>query len=277
MSAVEALRDGDVDRALADLQDEVRAAPAEPRHRIFLFQLLAVLGQWERALTQLHVVRDLDPAAIAMVRTYEQVIRCERLRQDVFSGQRTPLVLGDPDPWVAQLVEGVRLAADGNWQAAQRLRDEAYEAAPASPGTIRVAAGSPSGAEQLDAAFEWLADADSRLGPILEAIVNGRYYWVPLHRIAVLELEPPTDLRDLVWLPARFLWTNQGEAVGLIPVRYPASEASPDPLLRLARRTDWQEPIEGYYQGLGQRLLATDDNEYAILNVRRIEFAPAAG
>ena len=34
-----------------------------------------------------------------------------------------------------------------------------------------------------DSAFEWIADADDRLGPVLEAIVNGRYYWVPFERV----------------------------------------------------------------------------------------------
>ena len=29
-------------------------------------------------------------------------------------------------------------------------------------------------------AFAWMADADMRLGPVLEAVINGRYYWVPL-------------------------------------------------------------------------------------------------
>ena len=32
--------------------------------------------------------------------------------------------------------------------------------------------------------FEWVADADSRLGPVMEAIINGRYYWVPFARLA---------------------------------------------------------------------------------------------
>ena len=122
MSAVEALRDGDVDRALIDLQDEVRASPDDPRHRIFLFQLLSVLGQWDRALTQLQVVRDLDPGAIAMVRTYESVLQCEVFREGVFAGEKTPLILGDPEPWIAKLVEALRLSAQGDAEAAPLAR-----------------------------------------------------------------------------------------------------------------------------------------------------------
>ena len=36
MSAVDALRTGDLAQALADLQSEVRSSPEDPRHRVFL-------------------------------------------------------------------------------------------------------------------------------------------------------------------------------------------------------------------------------------------------
>jgi type VI secretion system protein ImpE len=114
-------------------------------------------------------------------------------------------------------------------------------------------------------------DGDSRLGPVLEAIVNGRYYWVPFHRIRTIRLEEPEDLRDLVWMPAYFTWANEGEAVGLIPTRYPGSESSPDPDIRRARRTEWIEQGAETYSGLGQRMFFTDAGEYSLMDVRRIE------
>ncbi len=272
MSAVEALRGGDLGRALADLQNDVRSSPAEPRHRIFLFQLLAVLGQWNRALTQLQVVRDLDPSSIAMVRTYETALHCEVLRQQVFAGERTPLIFGAPEPWMAQMVEALKLSARGNWAAAVQSREQAYEAAAATPGFLTSVADPTVPSTSKDASFTWLADADMRLGPILEVIVNGNYYWIPLQRISRIEIDAPADLRDFVWLPARFLWTNQGEAVGLIPTRYPGTELSPDSSLQLARGTDWQQPAEGIFEGIGQKVLATDEGEYAIMNVRQVQF-----
>lgn len=271
MSAVEALRDGDLGQALVNLQDEVRATPDDPRHRIFLFQLLSVLGHWERALTQLYVVRDLDPGSIAMVRTYEAVLRCEVLRQRVFAGERSPLILGDPGPWVAPLLEALKKSAQGDWKASQQLREQAFDQAPTTEGTLSYVADPQNASVPDEVPFAWLADADSRLGPILEVIVNGCYYWAPMQRIKRIDIEPPTDLRDLVWLPARFLWSNEGEAVGMIPTRYPGSEAGNDPQLQLARRTDWEQPIDGVYLGMGQRVLATDQGEYPIMNIRRIQ------
>ena len=275
MTAVEALRDGDLERALASLQDEVRASPSDPKHRIFLFQLLSVLGQWDRALTQLHVARDLDAGKAPFARTYQDVLRCELLRKGVFAGERSPMILGEPEPWMARLVESLRIAKD-DAAASQQMRDEAYDEAPVSAGTLGVVSERGEQEQLTDAPFEWIADADSRLGPMLEVILNGQYYWVPFQRIARLDIDPPADLCDLVWLPARFVWTNQGQGIGMIPTRYAGSEAHDNGQIRLARLTEWQERTGGVYTGMGQRILATDQGEYPILNVRRIEFAGSA-
>jgi type VI secretion system protein ImpE len=110
---------------------------------------------------------------------------------------------------------------------------------------------------------------------MLEAIVNGRYYWIPVYRVLELRVEAPADLRDKVWMPAHFLWSNGGEAVGLIPTRYPGSESSPDAQILLARATQWNEAAPDLYLGLGQRLLSTDSGEHGIMDVRSIQMSAA--
>jgi type VI secretion system protein ImpE len=102
--------------------------------------------------------------------------------------------------------------------------------------------------------------------------VVGRYLWVPFHRIRRLDIEPATDLRDLVWVPAHFEWVNGGEAVGLVPTRYPGTESAESDALRLARRTEWDEVAPDTFHGIGQRMLATDGGEVALLDVARIDF-----
>lgn len=265
MQATELLRAGKLQEALADLQKQVRQEPASAKHRIFLFQILAVLGDWDRALTQLNVAGELDAGALAMVQTYREALRCEVLRRDVFAGRRTPLLFGEPQEWMALLVESFRLGASGETAPAAELRARAFDAAPASPGRITIGDGP-------EEPFAWIADADSRLGPMLEAIVNGRYYWVPFHRIETLAIEPPQDLRDIVWMPAYFQWTTGGETVGLIPTRYAGSETSGDDEIRLARKTDWLPAGPEVTAGIGQRMLATDAGEYALMDVRKIAF-----
>ncbi|NJD07657.1 MAG: tetratricopeptide repeat protein [Methylococcaceae bacterium] len=265
MLAEQSLHQGSPQEALARLQEQVKKDPSNPKLRVFLFQLLAVLGQWERAQTQLKVCAELDPANLLMAQMYREAILCEALRTDVFAGRRTPLVFGDPEQWVALLIEALRLDHEGSCTEARDLRGQALEQAPVTVGSV----------DQQP--FGWIADADSRLGPVLEAVVNGRYYWVPFQRLARVEIEPPADLRDLVWMPAQLQWANGGSASGLIPTRYAGSEAATDPQILMSRRTDWRELVEGSYAGLGQRLLVTDQNEYPLMDVRSIDLTPAAG
>jgi type VI secretion system protein ImpE len=262
-SAERSLRDGDPGAALKQLQEQVRARPADTKLRIFLFQLLAVLGQWERAGNQLDVAAGLDPSALAMKQTYHEAILCELLRAQVFAGKKSPLVLGQPEPWLGLLIESVLQSGRGAEDAAARLRAEAFELAPESAGT-------------LDGnAFAWIADADSRLGPVLEAIINGRYYWVPFARLKRIVVEPPADLRDYVWMPAHLDLENGGETVALIPTRYPGSQSDEDPQVVLGRTTRWIEVRPEVFHGRGQRILATDAGEHALMDVREIKFGVA--
>ena len=66
MLADEILREGHPKEALAKLQDQVRNSPANAEYRTFLFQLLSLLGEWDRAMTQLSVVADLDAGTLAI-------------------------------------------------------------------------------------------------------------------------------------------------------------------------------------------------------------------
>jgi type VI secretion system protein ImpE len=262
--AEQRLREGKLAEALSQLQHQIKQDPTNGKYRIFLFQLLAVLGEWNRALTQLELCADMDAGALPMARAYREVIRCEVLRAKIFAGQRAPTVFGDPERWLALLLESLKLGAAGQHAQALSIHAQAFEAAPATAGMID------------DQPFAWIADADSRLGPVLEVIVNGRYYWAPFRRIRQIRLEKPSDLRDVVWMPAEFTWENGGTALGFVPTRYPGSEGADDAAIRLARRTTWSEPAPGLYEGLGQRILATDIGDYALMDVRRILLQPDA-
>src|SRR5690606_17346373 len=125
--------------------------------------------------------------------------------------------------------------------------------------------------------IEWVADADSRLGPMLELILNGRYYWAPFERIARLRIEPPADLRDTIWAPAQVTWSNGGEHVALVPARYVGSESDEDNAVRLARLTRWEAVSDACYTGRGQRMLATDTGEHPLLEVRELVLQSNAG
>lgn len=260
--AEQMLGDGDLDGALQALQLQVRARPADASLRVFLFQLLSVMGRWDRALNQLTVAGELDPACLPMVQTYQPAIQCERLRQEVFQGRRAPLLFGEPLEWVALLIEALLLDGRGDESDAQRLRDIAFEQAPPQRG---MADGKP---------FAWIADADMRLGPVLEALVNGRYYWVPFVHLASVAIDSPEDLRDRVWMPAQLEFANGGTTVALIPTRYAGTDLD-DGRLALARETRWHEPSPSFHIGAGQRVFATDDADIGLMDVRAVAFDAA--
>ncbi|WP_102107689.1 type VI secretion system accessory protein TagJ [Oceaniglobus roseus] len=256
--ANELLKAGDLSGALKALQDQVRAKPADARLRVFLFQLLCVTGDWKRAITQLKLCAELDAKALPMAQTYREAIICEVFREKVFAGEKEPLVFGEPAEWVALMIEALKAFAAGEGGRAADLRARAFDLAPAAGGEIN------------GSRFDWIADADMRLGPLFEIIVNGRYYWMPFTAIAKLTVEPPEDLRDCVWSAAHLTLHNGGDTVALIPTRYAGTAERGDDAQKLSRRTDWTDAGHDTFTGIGQRLLATPAGDTALMDLRSL-------
>jgi type VI secretion system protein ImpE len=260
---------GDPAGALKALQTLVRSKASDAKLRVFLSQLLCVLGQWRRALDQLKVCGELDAGTLAMVNTYTAAVQCEMVREAVFAGKTLPDVFGPPAGWVAQLAQALQLDAQGQAAAAAAQREQAFEEAAASAGSAVLG-------EAEAAPFAWIADADSRLGPVFEVIINGRYGWLPMMHCSALTVEPVQDLRDLVWAPAHITFSNGADTVALLPVRYAGTPLADDAAAALSRKTEWLPLAEGQYRGSGQRTLTTDAAEFGLLELRQLNFTPAA-
>lgn len=259
MTAETLLQAGDPHAAQAALQEQVKKQPGDSKLRVFLFQLMAVNGQWKRSQAQLEIAGQLDPEAGPMVQAYREVLNCELHREAVFQGKSKPLILGEPEEWVAILVEAQQAFCRGEMDLFAKLNEQAFEKAETRSGKIN------------GESFSWLADADQRFGPVFEFMFNGQYYWVPMSRVQKLHSDKPTDLRDLIWLPAEVTWINGGKLMVMMPARYPRIEGVSGQGL-LARRTDWVAHSDELAEGTGQRIFATDQNDYPLLQVRSIEF-----
>jgi type VI secretion system protein ImpE len=139
---------------------------------------------------------------------------------------------------------------------AVELREAAFEAAPDTAGEID------------GERFEWIADADPRFGPCVEAIVGGRYGLLPFAAVSTLKSEGPKDLRDIVWYPVEILLKTGASIAALLPARYPG--VATDPAEQMARATDWHDSPAGQI-GSGQRLWATSGGgDRGLLSVRSI-------
>jgi len=123
--------------------------------------------------------------------------------------------------------------------------------------------------------FESIEDADPRIGARLEVFAAGTYIWVSWAHVASVQIPPPAMLRDLLWAPAvvRLGAGMKGKDLGhvLLPVLAPFSCQHPDETVRLGRQTVWTEE-EGEAVPFGQKLLLVDGEEFALLDVREIQF-----
>ncbi|MGA3017078.1 MAG: type VI secretion system accessory protein TagJ [Bryobacteraceae bacterium] len=160
---------------------------------------------------------------------------------------------------------------------AERTRHEMFEKPaggeqpPAPPAPGGKANGNPA---------QSIQDADPRVGARLEIFAGENYMWIPLAHIALLEIQPPKRLRDLLWIPATIQAgpAFQGSDLGrvLLPALSPFSFRHADDAVRLGRMTVWESTPDGGEIPYGQKMLLVDDEEVPLLDVRKLEIAPPA-
>lgn len=256
--ADELLSTGDLGGARAALVELVRSQPTDEQARMFLFQLLAVTGEWDKSRAQLLALTQIASEAQMLAAAYGQAIEAEKQRAAIFDGAaEMPLLIGE-DGWAQGVARGIGLLARGDVAGAVAARDEAFDNAPDMPGTI-------DGQH-----FDWLADADSRFGPTIEAILGGRYGLIPFDQIVSIKSDGPKDLRDTVWYPVQIAFRNGQSAAAFLPARYPGSESSTDDAERLGRATNWADREWGQ-EGSGQRLWSfSDSDDRGLLELRSL-------
>lgn len=160
---------------------------------------------------------------------------------------------------------------------AERLRNEMFEKQNFPQSTAKVVGGTLNGTP-----FSTITDADPRIGARLELFAAGQYVWLPFEHIAIVRMEAPKKLRDLLWAPAivrpneSFTGLELGEV--LLPVIAPETWREASPEVRLGRVTEWREIEDGDQVPVGQKMLLVDDVEFPILELRELEIAlaPAA-
>lgn len=252
------LRAGDLDGARSALVENVRSNPSDPGARLFLFQLLALAGDWEKARNHLNTLAKLSPEAQMLSVVYNQALDAEAQRAEVFAGKAKVAVLRGA--WAEGIATALQHYASGDIDAGDTARDEALEQAPDTPG------------EMDGARFDWIADSDSRFGPTFEAVMHGRYGLIAFSEVERIESEGPKDLRDLVWYPVQIHFKEGQSVAALLPARYPGTEISDDAAERMGRATSWKTNGAGEV-GSGQHLLSlSSGEERGLLSLRSLTF-----
>jgi type VI secretion system protein ImpE len=190
----------------------------------------------------------------------------------------------------------------GEWDRAEKQLDLLAEAnAQATAGTLlyrsalhaerirqaMLAAGeAPEPKEAADRAGLWngkpftsITDTDPRIGANLEVFLAGSYTWIPMHFLRRVEVQPPTNLRDLVWARGTLETTEEfrlqeiGEV--LFPALCPLTPRYADEAVQLGRECAW-EPDERFGEiPYGAKLIAIDGAEIPLLQAGKLEW-PAA-
>ncbi len=256
-----ALKQGDLTTALAEIRNSVRKEPTNEDLRLLMFQILALRAEWTSAKNQIDALLELSGKESPIALVYSAVLQGELQREHVFLGNTAPTVLGEPPDWLPLQIQLTRHTGRQEWAAAAKCQEKIERIARLTGVTVG------------DDSANWMMDADSRFGPVIEAIFKDTYYWIPQERIRSIHLMPPETLRDLLWARAEVTFTNGGVTHVFIPVRYPVSAKTTD-IEKLARVTSWDEPVPGLLIGAGQRVWITEgETDFNLLETLTITFA----
>ncbi len=260
MTASELYKAGRLQDAIDAQLQEVKKAPADHGKRLFLFEMLALTGDLDRAARQISVVRYDDAEIDLAVAFYTQLLEAEKARRQVFRDGHQPKFLIDPPDTVKVRLEALGRIREGNHTEANRLLEQA-NAGPAVAGRLN------------DKPFESMRDCDDLFGPVLEVMAHGDYYWLALEQVDAIVMNAPKFPRDLIWVPAR-LEVRDGPAGDVfVPALYPFSHEHVDDQIKLGRATDWKQESGGPILGVGQRTWLVDEEASSLLEWRSLEVA----
>ncbi|MCE3605342.1 ImpE family protein [Massilia sp. P8910] len=259
-----------LDEEHAQLKERIRRTPEDAELRAQLFQVLALRGDWLRAQAALTMTLELNPHAHSLAGTYLRPLACELVRAQVFAGARRPEVPAADaavSAAVERLADALQLEASGSDAQAGAVRAAAMAELPARSGHLRLHA------SDTLIPFAWLADGDSRFGPVLELFAGERYLWLPLAQVRRIRLVPATSRCALVWSHGAIDLVSGKEIHAALPVRYPLPAALTEQKILTAAYTEWLALAGAdQYLGIGQRMLVTDQGEYALLDIAEIVF-----
>ena len=251
---------GQLQAAIDELTDRVKANPTDTQQRIFLFELLLFSGDWDRAERQIDVIGHQSMEAGLGVQVYRDNIKAERDRSRLLSDGLRPHFITAAPAYVDLHMFAINRLREGNLSEARETLARAEEERPAFTGALN------------GQSFSDFRDYNDLVGPVLELIVKDQFTWLPFEQIKRIEISKPKNLRDLIWVPARIETTDGTNGDVYIPSLYEGSSTHSNDQVKLGRMTDWMNAGEGLYLASGLRLFLVDGEDKAILEAREIEF-----
>jgi len=255
------LESGNLTGAIEAALGRVKANPTDHSSRIFLFELSAFAGDWERAKRQLDVIGHQDTVAMIGSKIYEQCVLAEGKRADFFAKGAKPEFLASPPDYIYGLLTANNRFIEGNLTEVREILDKIEEQRPAF--ACRV-----NGQEAQD-----FRDYNDLTSVVLEVIIKDSYVLVPFEQIEKITFQEPKSLRDYFWRQASLETENGTNGEVFIPALYNNSWRSPDDKIRLGKMTDWRDIGEDIYVGEGAKLFAVGGMDHqTIYDLQTLEF-----
>ncbi len=256
----ELIRAANLEAAILEATEQVRAKPADQTARISLFELLCFAGEFDRAKKQIDVVEQQRDKSDLSVQVYQNCLKAERERLRVYEEGIEPYFISDPPAYVDLQMEAIKAIRKGEFGKASDILGRAEESRPALSG------------RRNGKSFEDFRDWDDLAAPILELFIHDKFAWLPMEQIKTLEIRPPAQLRDLIWASAKIesIAGTQGEV--FVPALYAGSAQDASAEVRMGRRTEWRMLGEQLCHAVGLRIFLADDEEVPIFELKKIEF-----
>ena len=260
MNAKELIMSGTLSEARARLVADVKASPADPSHRTLLFQILAYLGEWDKARRHLELLASQNADRRPAIQVYLNLVQAENERLAVIRRKSAPAFLPEAPDYLALYETALQKIEDRQLAAAKTIFREIDTRRPAVSGTLN------------GRAFTGFQDTDTRLCCFLETFVHERYVLVPFEFIRELTLGPPKSFLDLLWASAQ-VTTWEGLALNcFLPVLYPETFLNSDDRLKRGKMTDWIDLGEKIHQGAGQHVFQVGREDIGILEIQQVNF-----
>ena len=261
MNAKELFQAGQLDEAIAAAVEQVKRHPKDIGQRALLCSLLCFAGSAERADKQLDAIGEQEPKAATEIALFRQLVRAEEARKQFFTEGRLPEFVAEPGAHIKCHLEASIYLRDGDAAKAVALLNEAQQCRPAVPGTCD------------DEAFEDMRDMDDLTAAYFEVLTStGKYYWIPMETVELVDFYPPEQPRDLLWRRAHMIVQGGPDGEVFLPTRYFGSHEDEDDRIRLGRYTDWRGGDESPVRGFGLRTFLVGENAKSIMELEEITF-----
>ncbi|MGA7802250.1 MAG: type VI secretion system accessory protein TagJ [Gammaproteobacteria bacterium] len=260
-SPTELFAAGQLTEAIAAGTEAVKRKPMDASARGLLAELLCIAGNWERADVHLDALLRQEPEAAPGISLLRQLVRAAQARDQFYSEGRIPEFLTEPGAWVRLHLEASVLLRDGRPAEAAARIEQAESERPVLKG------------ECNGQRFEGLRDLDDLTSGLFEVLTStGKYFWIPMETVELVEFRAPSRPRDLLWRRARMSTRDGTDGEVFIPAIYAAGGQDLGDAARLGHSTDWLggegEPV----RGTGQRMFLFGDEDISIMEVNELAF-----